>query len=222
MTERFSSEYQRLLIRPIKKDADNQTLLIQPIKKEADDQTSQSEQAELPSVTESVEYFVNVGWGEPLNYFKHQYSLNPCYGNFSWLCSTFFLFFFSRSTLWRSQKQRWSPSTKGWISTQRIHSANSTALQFYFLWTSTRYGFCEQVHFFQYCSFVTFMLYSLRSVKGVLAMMTEKTRKTSLKNKNLRNCDYFAIIPCCSHFYNVNEEPCNWISLSAVKVNTQH
>lgn len=83
MTERFSSEYQRLLIRPIKKDADNQTLLIQPIKKEADDQTSQSEQAELPSVTESVEYFLNVGWGEPLNYFKHQYSLNPCYGNFS-------------------------------------------------------------------------------------------------------------------------------------------
>ena len=36
--------------------------------------------------------------------------------------------------------------------------------------------------------------------KGVLAMMTEPARKTSLKNKHLRNCDYFAIIPSCLHF----------------------
>ena len=31
-------------------------------------------------------------------------------------------------------------------------------------------------------------------------MITETARKTSLKNKHLRNCDYFAIIPSCSHF----------------------
>ena len=31
-------------------------------------------------------------------------------------------------------------------------------------------------------------------------MMTEPVRKTSLENKHLRNCDYFAIIPSCSHF----------------------
>ena len=35
---------------------------------------------------------------------------------------------------------------------------------------------------------------------GVLAAITETARKTSLKNKHLRNCDYFAIIPSCSHF----------------------
>ena len=53
-------------------------------------------------------------------------------------------------------------------------------------------------------------------------MMTEPARKTSLENKHLRNCDYFAIIPSSVFaFYNVNKEPCNWISLSAVKVNTQ-
>lgn len=54
VTERFSTEYQRLLIQPIKKDADNQTLLFRPIKKDADDQTSQSEQAELLSVTGNI------------------------------------------------------------------------------------------------------------------------------------------------------------------------
>ena len=43
----------------------------------------------------------------------------------------------------------------------------------------------------------------------------------SLENKHLHNCDYFAIIPSCSHF-TINEGPCNWISLSAVKVNTQN
>ena len=53
-TERFSTEYQRLLIQPIKKDADNHTLLIRQIKKDADDQTSQSEQAELLSVTGNI------------------------------------------------------------------------------------------------------------------------------------------------------------------------
>ena len=31
-------------------------------------------------------------------------------------------------------------------------------------------------------------------------MMTEPARKTSFENKHLRNCDYFAIIPSCSHF----------------------
>ena len=29
-------------------------------------------------------------------------------------------------------------------------------------------------------------------------MMTAKARKTSLENKHLRNCDYFAIISSCS------------------------
>ena len=48
-------------------------------------------------------------------------------------------------------------------------------------------------------------------------MMTETARKTSVKNKHLRKCDV-AIIPSD----NVNGEPCNWISLSAVKVNTQN
>ena len=31
-------------------------------------------------------------------------------------------------------------------------------------------------------------------------MMMEPARKTSLENKHLRNCDYFAIIPSCLHF----------------------
>ena len=31
-------------------------------------------------------------------------------------------------------------------------------------------------------------------------MMTEAARKMSLENKHLRNCEYFAIIPSCSHF----------------------
>ena len=46
-------------------------------------------------------------------------------------------------------------------------------------------------------------------------MMTGTARKTSLENKHLRNCDYFAI-PILFAFYNVNDEPCNWISLSSV------
>ena len=34
---------------------------------------------------------------------------------------------------------------------------------------------------------------------GALTMITAALRKTSFENKNLRNCDYFAIIPSCSH-----------------------
>ena len=30
-------------------------------------------------------------------------------------------------------------------------------------------------------------------------MMTATKRKTSLKNKHSRNCNYFAIVPSCSH-----------------------
>ena len=41
----------------------------------------------------------------------------------------------------------------------------------------------------------------------VLAMMTETARKTSLKNKHLRKCDYFAIIPSCSHFTMLTRNP---------------
>ena len=40
-----------------------------------------------------------------------------------------------------------------------------------------------------------------------------KKINTSHEYKHLRNCDYFAIISSCLHF---NEEPCNWISPSAV------
>ena len=67
-------------------------------------------------------------------------------------------------------------------------------------------------------------------------MMTEPARKTSVKklvcgrvsrgvlstNSVWGNCDYFAInYPILFACYNVNEEPYNWISLSAVKVNTR-
>ena len=55
-------------------------------------------------------------------------------------------------------------------------------------------------------------------------MMTEPARKTSVMKETLvrGNCDYFAInYPILFAFYNVNEEPYNWISLSAVKVNTR-
>ena len=38
-------------------------------------------------------------------------------------------------------------------------------------------------------------------------MMTETARKTLLKNKYLRNCDYFAIIPFCSHFAMLTKNP---------------
>ena len=58
--------------------------------------------------------------------------------------------------------------------------------------------------------------------EGVLAMMTEPARKTSLEKKHLHNCGYFCDYLILFAFYNVNEEPCNWISLSAVKVNTQN
>ena len=43
--------------------------------------------------------------------------------------------------------------------------------------------------------------------QGVLAMMTEAARKTSLKKKHLRNCDYFAIIPSCSHYTMLTKNP---------------
>ena len=42
---------------------------------------------------------------------------------------------------------------------------------------------------------------------GVLTMMTETARKTSLKNKHLHNCGYFAIIPSCSHFKMLMKNP---------------
>ena len=38
-------------------------------------------------------------------------------------------------------------------------------------------------------------------------MMTEPARKTALENKHLRNCDYFAIIPSCSHFKMSTKNP---------------
>ena len=49
-------------------------------------------------------------------------------------------------------------------------------------------------------------------------MMTGPAKKTPLENKHLRFCDY----PILFAFNNVNEEACNFISLSAVKVNTQN
>ena len=50
--------------------------------------------------------------------------------------------------------------------------------------------------------------------------MTKPARKTSLENKHLHICDYFAIIPSCSHFTMLTKNPA--ISLSAVKINTQN
>ena len=38
-------------------------------------------------------------------------------------------------------------------------------------------------------------------------MMTETARKASLKDKDLRNCDYFAIILSCSHFTMLMKNP---------------
>ena len=55
-------------------------------------------------------------------------------------------------------------------------------------------------------------------LNSLLAMMTAPSRQTSLENKHLRNCDYLISFA----FYNVNDEPCNWISLSAVRVNAQN
>ena len=51
-------------------------------------------------------------------------------------------------------------------------------------------------------------------------MMTATARKTSLENKHLRNCGYF--YPMLFAFYNVGEQPYNWIGLSAVKLNTKN
>ena len=40
--------------------------------------------------------------------------------------------------------------------------------------------------------------------------------------KHWSNCDYFSVnYSILFAFYNVNEEPYNWINLSAVKANTQ-
>lgn len=39
-----------------------------------------------------------------------------------------------------------------------------------------------------------------KSYHRASAMIMETARKTSFENKNLRNCDYFKIIPICSHF----------------------
>ena len=51
-------------------------------------------------------------------------------------------------------------------------------------------------------------------------MMSEPARKTSLENKHLRNCDYFAIIPPWSHLTMLTKNPATGgISLSAVKIN---
>ena len=36
---------------------------------------------------------------------------------------------------------------------------------------------------------------------------TATARKASLENKHLRNCDYFAIIPSCSHFEMLAKKP---------------
>lgn len=53
-------------------------------------------------------------------------------------------------------------------------------------------------------------------------MMTATVRKTTLENKQLRDGDYSGIIPSCLHFFNVGEQPCYWIGLSSVKLNTQN
>ena len=44
--------------------------------------------------------------------------------------------------------------------------------------------------------------------------MTETASKTSLKNKDLCNCGYFAIIPCCSHFTMLTKNPATGLALS--------
>ena len=38
-------------------------------------------------------------------------------------------------------------------------------------------------------------------------MMTELARKTSLEDKHLYDCDYFAIVPSCSHFTMLTKNP---------------
>ena len=38
-------------------------------------------------------------------------------------------------------------------------------------------------------------------------MMKATARKTSLENKRLRNCHYFAINPSCSHFTKLAKNP---------------
>ena len=56
----------------------------------------------------------------------------------------------------------------------------------------------EARYIFRWCS---------RCRRRVLAMVTETARKTSLKNKQLRNYDFFAIIPSCSHFRMLTKSP---------------
>ena len=54
-------------------------------------------------------------------------------------------------------------------------------------------------------------------------MMTATKRKTSVKNKHLRNCNYFAIVPSCSHFTMLAKNTTNqWIGLRAMKSNTDN
>ena len=43
-------------------------------------------------------------------------------------------------------------------------------------------------------------LHNVRTQQGALEMMTATARTMSLENEHLRNCDYFAIMPSCSHF----------------------
>ena len=53
-------------------------------------------------------------------------------------------------------------------------------------------------------------------------MMTATATKMSLENKHLHNCEYFCDYPILFAFYNVGEQPYDWIGLSAVKLNTQN
>ena len=50
-------------------------------------------------------------------------------------------------------------------------------------------------------------------------MITARERKTSLENEHLCNYDYY---PVLFTFYNVGEEPYNWIGSCAVKLNAQN
>ena len=55
-------------------------------------------------------------------------------------------------------------------------------------------------------------------------MMTATATKTTLENKHLRNCNYFALTPSCSHFTLLAKNPTtgNWTGLTVVKLNTQN
>ena len=48
-------------------------------------------------------------------------------------------------------------------------------------------------------------------------MMTETARKTSLETKHLRNCDYFAFIPSCSHFTKLTKNAATGLVLALSK-----